>query len=85
MIGGVPVSWRSKKQTVTALSSSEAEYIASCSATKEAVWLGHLFADMRVYEKPPCVRIYADNQDSVDAVKNIAIKQRKKNVDMQYH
>ncbi len=69
MIGGGPVSWRSKKQTVSALSSYEAEYVASCSAEKEAVWLGRLLADMRGYEKPPCVRIYTDNQGSIDTVK----------------
>ncbi len=79
------MSWRSKKQTVTALSGCEAEYIASCSAAKEAVWLGRHLADMRGYEKPPCVRIYADNQSSIDTVKNQAINQRNKHVDIQYH
>ncbi len=54
-------------------------------SSKEAVWLGRLLADMRVYEKPPCVRIYADNQGSIDTVKNQAIYQRNKHVDIQYH
>ncbi len=39
MIAGGPVCWRSKKQSIVATSSCEAEYIASCSAAKEAVWL----------------------------------------------
>ncbi len=36
MAGG-PVSWRSKKQTHEATSSCEAEYIALCNASKEAI------------------------------------------------
>ena len=85
MIGGGPVSWRSRKQTVTALSSCEAEYIASCTAAKEAVWLGRLISDMNKYEKSPCVRIFADNQGSIESGKNQAINQRNKHIDIQYH
>ncbi len=40
---------------------------------------------MRGYEKPPCVRIYADNQDTINTVKNQAINQENKHVDIQYH
>ncbi len=46
MIAGGPVCWRSKKQSIVATSSCEAEYIASCSAAKEAVWLSRLIADI---------------------------------------
>ncbi len=70
---------------MTALSSCEAEYIASCSAAKEAVWLGRLLTETRGFEKPTCVRIYADNRGSIDTVKNQAINQRNKHVDIQYH
>jgi hypothetical protein len=39
MLGGAAISWGSKKQTSVALSSTEAEYIATAHAAKEAVWL----------------------------------------------
>ena len=42
---GGPVSWSSKKQSCTALSTTEAEYIAACEATKTAVWLSCLLQD----------------------------------------
>jgi hypothetical protein len=35
MLNGGPVSWRSHLQSVIALSSTEAEYIAACEATQE--------------------------------------------------
>ena len=38
-IGDGAVSWKSKKQSCVALSSTEAEYMALCQASKEAVWM----------------------------------------------
>ena len=37
---GAAISWKSKKQSVVALSSTEVEYIGSSEAAKEAMWLG---------------------------------------------
>ncbi len=59
--------------------------ISSCSAAKEAVLLGRLFADMRGIGKPTCIRIYAANQGSIENGKNQAINQRNKHIDIQYH
>ncbi|CAI5944561.1 unnamed protein product [Closterium sp. NIES-65] len=39
VVGGGPVSWRSKKQTETALSSVESEYMAMFHGVKEVIWL----------------------------------------------
>ena len=46
LIAGGAVSWKSKKQTIDATSSSEAEYIASCAASKEAIWLSRLISEL---------------------------------------
>ena len=43
--GGGAISWRSKLQECTTLSTTEAEYIATSDATKEAVWLHRLSAN----------------------------------------
>ena len=42
MMSGGPVSWSSKKQTVVALSTSEAEYVTMSLAAQEAIWLQRL-------------------------------------------
>ena len=39
MLNGGPVSWSSKRQSVVALSLTEAEYIVLSDAAREAVWL----------------------------------------------
>ena len=39
VLNGGAVCWKSSKQTVTADSSTEAEYIAASEAAKEAVWI----------------------------------------------
>ena len=38
-LGGTPISWLSKRQSVVALSTAEAEYIAATESAKDAIWL----------------------------------------------
>ncbi len=84
-IAGCPECWRSKKQSIVATASCEAEFIASCSAAKEAVWLSRLIGDIFNQDKPKPNRVFADNQGSIDSGKNQAITQSNKHVDIQYH
>ncbi|CAI7805388.1 unnamed protein product [Closterium sp. NIES-54] len=46
VVGGGPVSWRSKKQTETALSSVESEYMAMFHGVKEVIWLRMLLEEI---------------------------------------
>jgi hypothetical protein len=43
-MGSTMVSWFNRKQTSVALSTTEAEYIATCSASSKAAWLRKLLA-----------------------------------------
>lgn len=63
------ISGGSLKQKTVSLSTTEAEYIAACEATKEAVWLRHLLreSDCR-YDKPVTINI--DNQSAIKLVRN---------------
>ena len=44
-VNGSPVSWFSKK-TCVSLSSLEAEYIALCDSTKQAVWIRRFLLEL---------------------------------------
>ncbi|GBP85343.1 Retrovirus-related Pol polyprotein from transposon TNT 1-94, partial [Eumeta japonica] len=46
MKNGAAVTWSSQRQTTVALSTTEAEFMASCSATKEALWIRQLLLDI---------------------------------------
>ncbi|XP_049360646.1 secreted RxLR effector protein 161-like [Solanum verrucosum] len=45
-LGSGVVTWSSKKQDTTSLSTSEAEYIAATSAACQAIWLRRVLADL---------------------------------------
>ena len=46
MLCGAAISWQSKKQSVVAMSSCKAEYIALISSAREAVWLRRLLGGL---------------------------------------
>ena len=47
-LGGGAISWRSIKQSCITDSTMEAEYVATCEATKEAVWLKKFISNLGV-------------------------------------
>ena len=82
LFGGV-VSWMSKKQSVVALSTTEAEYMAATHASKEAVWLQRLCSSMGLVQG--AIRIDCDSQNEIFLVKNPAYHSKTKHIDVQYH
>ena len=84
-LAGGAISWKSKKQSVIALSTCEAEYIAASLACKEAIWLSRLHADMLNLESPKCIDLRLDNTGAIATAKNACINQRNKHIDIKYH
>ena len=63
-IDGGSVSWSCQKQSIVALSSTEAEFIALTHASKEALWLQHIIAEVfQPLELP--IQIHSDNQSAI--------------------
>ena len=84
LMHGGAVSWSSKTQAVIALSSTEAEYIASTHAAKEAKWLVMLLSEIGA-EVPRPFPILADNQSAIALTKDNAFHSRTKHIDIPYH
>ena len=58
MIAGGAVGWYSKLQTIEALSTTEAEYIAAVEAGKEMAWMRNILSEFG----------YTCNQDLINLV-----------------
>eukprot|EP00253_Pinus_taeda_P020007 PITA_20007 len=82
LFGGA-VSWMSKKQSIVALSTTEAEYIAATHASKEEVWLQRLCSSMGLVQG--AIRIDCDSQCAIFLAKNPTYHSKTKHIDVQYH
>eukprot|EP00253_Pinus_taeda_P020246 PITA_20246 len=80
---GGSASWMSKKQSIVALSTIEAEYMAATHASKEAVWLQRLCSSMGLVQG--AIRIDCDSQSAILLEKNLVYHSKTKNIDVQYH
>ena len=85
LLAGGAVHWRSKKQSIVATSTCEAEYIAAYSATKEAIWLSRLFASMLSQASSTPITVRIDNHGTVQMAHNVSINARNKHIDIRYH
>jgi len=81
---GGPIVWTSRRQGCTALSTTEAEYIAGCEASKEAIWITRLLKELKL-EGKQTVPLYCDNQSAIRLAKNPEFHQRTKHIDVKYH
>jgi hypothetical protein len=84
MAAGGATSWQSQKQKSVALSTVEAEYMAACSASKEAVWQRAILAQAGV-STGHAMLILTDNQGAMGLAKNPNHHQRSKHIDVRYH
>ena len=78
------ISWRSHKQSTIALSSTEAEYMASCDASQEFMYLRMLFSDLGHLKDGPTL-LFQDNQGSIRLAEDFNSTKRTKHIDVKYH
>ena len=79
------VSWRSAKQTLTATSTMEAEFISCFEAISHGVWLKSFISGLRIVDsisRP--LKLYCDNSTAVFMAKNNNSGSRSKHVDIKY-
>jgi hypothetical protein len=81
---GAVISWRSKKQTVVAQSTAEAEYVALAAVTQEAQALRKLYQTLGLPPVKP-TKIWEDNQAAIAIAENPINYKRTKHIDVKYH
>jgi hypothetical protein len=95
LLAGGPISWLSRKQPITATSSTEAEYVAAAEASKQAVWLRHfLYAIRKLHNRSPTflrmpierpIDLGIDNQGAIKLAENPVLHGRSKHIKLRYH
>jgi hypothetical protein len=80
---GGAVSWQSRLQKCTALSTTEAELIAATEACKELLWMKKFLQELGFKQQQYV--LFCDNQSTIHLAKNSSFHSRSKHIDVRYH
>eukprot|EP00253_Pinus_taeda_P010258 PITA_10258 len=83
-VGSGMVSWSSRKQKSVALSSVEAEYMATNIATCEAIWLRKLLVSL-FRQRMEATGICCDNQSCIKLLENPVFHDMLNHIDIRCH
>jgi hypothetical protein len=78
------VLWKSKKQTLSTLSTTEAEYVALAHAGTEAHWFHNLYTELG-FPLQSAITIQEDNLGAVSMANNPFITQKSQHIDLKHH
>jgi hypothetical protein len=84
LASGGAITWRSKKQSVVALSSTESEYVALSEAGREACWLRNLSEELGFPQNLPTT-ILGDNLGAMAMARNLQFHKRSKHIATKWH
>ena len=83
-VGGILVTWRSKKQTVVARSSAETKYCTMAHISSEMMWVWSLLYEMWVIVTI-LMKMYCDNQSTIFIPSNPVFHKRIKHIEVDCH
>lgn len=85
LVNGGAVCWSSRKQSLVALSTCEAEFVALSEACRAASWIKRLLIDMK-QNISDAVLIHEDNQSCLNLVNGEErLSDRSKHIDTRFH
>ena len=89
---GVPITWASKMQTITAMSTTETEYIALSTSLREVIPMMGMLQEARehglqVDYLPPKVHctVFENNSSALELARLRKIRPRTKHINQSYH
>lgn len=77
--GSSPITWKTKKQDVVSLSSTEAEFRAMRAITKELIWLKGLLSELGIDHAAP-MTICCDNKSALHISANPVLHEKTKHM-----
>jgi hypothetical protein len=83
-LGTAIIAWKSTRQKIVTLSTTEAEYVAACQTVKELIWLKLLLSELANFEDFKAT-LHVDNESAINLIKNPEFHQRSKHMDVRYH
>ena len=84
LLGGSPISWKSKKQATVSLSSAETEYRSMRRVTTELAWLTRLLYEFTVPTVVP-MPLKCDSQAAIYIARNPVYHERTKHIALDCH
>jgi len=81
IMNGGAICWRSKLQSIVALSSTEAEYVRATPAMQEILWLKDLLCKLGINDSSPLI-LNMDNQGAVSLTRGAGNSNRTKHIDI---
>jgi len=83
LIGNSPICWTSKKQSIVATSTAEAEYISTSECTKKALWFRNIIYEL--FNLKFTFTIYTDNMASKIAMENGELNTKLKHISIKFY
>jgi hypothetical protein len=84
-IDGAPLNWKSTQQKVTALSSSEAEYMALSECAREIKFMQNIAQEIPDILNWKSIHVNVDNTCAIAYAENESTHKRSKHIDVRYH
>ncbi|GJW44973.1 putative ribonuclease H-like domain-containing protein [Tanacetum coccineum] len=82
-LGSRLISWKCKKQTIVASSTTEAEYVAATSCCEQVLWIQNQMLDYGYNFMN--TKIFIDNESTICIVKNPVFHSNTKHIEIRHH
>ena len=83
-IGSGAISWASKKQSVVALSTAEAEYVSLALASCQALWIRWILSKLK-HRQVEGTKLFCDNSSTNSLTNNPVFHGKSKHIRIKYH